>query len=126
MAADGEEVAMPTEKYDGSTIIRNSWPRWTRLADGSWSREWRVRFCAPVSDVQLSEFGKIRVDGLDTHCAPTEDSSEIRVATVAAGNAWSDELFFFATERLFLQLEAVFGRILTIEGEARERWRPFR
>jgi len=110
--------------YSGIPLVKNDWPEWVREEGGVVGRKWRFEFEQPLPDrVSDSALGD---DVLKVQIARGGSSHELVITTTTAENAWSDEVFFIATFRLFQRLEATFGRLKTIQGQARNMWRPFR
>ncbi|MDC0723642.1 hypothetical protein [Nannocystis bainbridge] len=116
---------MSTDGYDSAPIILNPWPDWIGGPDGSWARHWTFEFEMPVADAVLSS-AKLDQPRLHIELARGATPKELRLVATTRANAWSDEVFFFEFYTLFQRLEDLFGPIRTIEGQARDLWRPFR
>lgn len=116
---------MSTDGYDHAPIILNPWPSWIGGPDGSWVRHWAFEFVMPVSNALLSS-ATLDQPHLRVEVARGATPSELRLVATTRANAWSDEIFFFEFYALFQRLEELFGPIRTIEGQARNLWRPFR
>jgi len=116
---------MKNDDYSGTPIIKNPWPEWTPLEAGAFARRWKFEFERPPQEELISADG---LDDAELQIALTRGDSraELIATTTTKGNAWSDAIFFTAFYRLFERLEARFGRLRTIQGQARDQWRPFR
>jgi len=114
------------ESYHRDNVIKNKWPDWIPAEQGVMERRWQIEFEAPLDGQEFASSGGLGESELEVLVTQGARSSELDVVTKTRGNAWSDELFFFAAYRLFERLEAKFGRIRTIQGQGREQWRPFR
>ncbi|MCY1058289.1 hypothetical protein [Nannocystis sp. SCPEA4] len=116
---------MSEASYDGSPIIINPWPQWVGGEDGSWARHFTFEFETAVAGDALAAANVDQAD-LMVQVAEGATPCQIRLTATTRANAWSDAVFYDQFYTLFARLEEVFGRIHTIEGQAREMWRPFR
>jgi len=107
-------------------IIINPWPEWQALADGAHRRTFRFELEQAIAPATNLDEVLREGDVLDVHAQRGDAPYVLMVETTTRDNARSDELFFFAFYRLFVRIEERVGRILTIEGQARALWRPFR
>lgn len=125
MAPNPEILNMKSDDYSGAPIIKNPWPEWMPVEGGGLARQWMFEFDSPVPDDSISSDG---LDESDLQVSVERGASEtmLILTTTTQANAWSDEGFFFAFYRLFERLESKFGRLKTIQGQARDLWRPFR
>ncbi len=113
---------MSDDDYKSASVIKNRWPPWIPQPDGSHQRTWHFRFEESVSPTDQHLLDEPDISASITHPAP----DSLVITTTTRGNAFSDELFFFASFRLFVKLEELYGRLKSIEGEDRSLWRPFR
>lgn len=113
-------------KYDYSDehFIKNCWPEWKRAGDG-YLRVWRFEFERELDADRISNDG-LGDEDLQVAVQLGESSSVLIAETWTVENPFSDSIFFVAFWRLFQRIEARFGRLKTIQGQARESWRPFR
>jgi hypothetical protein len=112
------------DDYGGHKIIKNDWPKWVPTDDGGWRRDWHFEFESPVAVESLA--AQLDEPGLAVSVSRTSSASVLDIAVTTHGNPKTDDTFFFAMYRLFKRVEEMFGPIRTIQGQAREMWRPFR
>jgi hypothetical protein len=110
--------------YSSIKVIKNPWPEW-KWVDGEWQRCWHFEFEHDISPSSMVSDG-LSEEELSVHVVAAESPTKLVVTTTTRGLRLSDELFFYATYRLFAKLEERFGKILTIEGQERALWRPYR
>lgn len=113
---------MSDDDYTSAAVIKNRWPAWIKQPDGSHQRVWHFQFEETISPINNRSLDEPDIVVSVTHVGPTS----LLVTTTTHANAFSDEIFFFAAFRLFKTLEETYGRLKSIEGEERKRWRPFR
>lgn len=116
---------MKNDDYSRAPIIKNPWPEWIPVRGGGLARHWTFEFDAPVSNDSISSEGLDEPD-LQVRVERGASATTLVLTTTTHANASSDESFFFAFYRLFERLESKFGRLKTIQGQARDLWRPFR
>jgi len=124
--SDFEEhaVVAMSEQYTAEGIIKNAWPEWVADASGGWTRTWKVAFEAPPTEAQLG--ATLDIDELSVVICRDEQLNCVVFRARTTSNPWSDQLFFHAAYELFIALERLFGRIVSIQGQSRNLWRPFR
>ena len=115
---------MSDNDYSTASVIRNPWPSWAPAGTNAFARHWIFEFEDPIS-LPVSPDGLSDSD-LQVTAERGESPHLLLATTVTTANAWSDAIFFDAFYRLFERLEAHFGRLRSIQGQAREQWRPFR
>ncbi len=112
--------------YDDEPVIKNAWPDWTPVAGGAHERRWTFEFEQPLDDAQIAS-AQLDAPNVKVTMQRREASKTILdLMATTDGNAWSDEIFFYAFYALFERLEQAFGRLKTIQGQPRDLWRPFR
>ncbi|WAS98637.1 hypothetical protein [Nannocystis punicea] len=116
---------MSEDGYEREPLILNPWPRWVGDAHGSWARRFTFVFVAPVAAEALAAVDVDQPD-LTVRLARGAAPCELQLVATTCANPRSDAVFFFQFHDLFARLEQIFGRIETIEGQARQLWRPFR
>lgn len=116
---------MDHDEYTGESLIYNPWPKWEPTEEGGWVRRWSFRFECALRDDEVASDG-LGDASLHVLVSRGASSSELVALTTTHANPWSDECYFFVFFRLFHQLEVRFGRLDSIQGQARMCWRPFR
>jgi hypothetical protein len=116
---------MDHDEYTIESLIDNPWPKWEPTNEGGWVRSWSFRFDCELRDEAVTSDG-LGDASLHVLLSRGSSSTELVALTTTHANPWSDECFFFVFFRLFQQLEARFGRLELIQGQARVFWRPFR
>jgi len=113
-----------SDRYDGSEIIKNLWPEWVPDSAGGWSRTWSFVFEQDMPALLLP--AGLSDEVVDVAVAAGPSANHLLVKTRTIANRWSDEVFFLSAYRLFERLEQRFGPLVSIEGQPRAHWRPFR
>jgi len=114
---------MSEPSYRGEKIIKNHWPNWMPLENGQFARHWTFEFegCLPENtDAELSDAD------ISVRLSRGGTPNQLLATTSTSGNAWSDAVFFTTFYRFLERLEARFGRLRSIQGQARDEWPPFR
>ncbi len=115
---------MTDDDYSNAEVIKNPWPTWVSMADGSWQRQWIFELERPVSDGSLE--GRLRLPSLAVQAVRLKSPNELEMTVSTTDNPWSDAIFFTAMYRLFQGVEEAFGQIKSIQGQPRNMWRPYR
>lgn len=112
--------------YSPATVNTVQFAPWVLGVDGRMSRTWEVRLAAtPERDVRS---WRLNEPGLEVRVAQSsaEDPRVLAVTTVSLGDHLSDEIFYFATYRLFAAIDRELAPISAINGSPRNVWYPFR
>ena len=112
--------------YSAKHLVHNRWAPLQQLPNGHWQRVWALllkkerppHISLQNVSTQLSE------DGFDVKVTLTQDAPRLLTATVTTAEDGWDDRFFFA--RLFKRIDEKIGALETIEGQARDLWRPWR
>ncbi|MBN8612653.1 MAG: hypothetical protein J0L92_18810 [Deltaproteobacteria bacterium] len=118
---------MTREKaYASSEIRRVTFPAWAPGPDGLMHRTWHLVLRDPPSErVETWRAAEpslqVRVD-----VVAGGDGRRLDVVTTALAEPMSDEVFYWATYRVFVAIDHELDHVEEIQGSPRDSWFPFR
>ncbi len=109
-------------KYSADDIIINNWAELKQTSDEKWSRIWNILLQQTIPETvdyeTISDFLCHKDFSVQVNIS---EANHLIVTVTTERWGWDDELYF-ATYRMFEEIEQLLGKIYTIQGESRDKW----
>lgn len=118
-------------KYSADNIIVNEHPELKKLPNGKWEQVWDIVLNQPISEkINLKDISqKLSNEDFefDVHIQVTKGQYlKVCVTCIRDANPYHHDYSLFAVYKMFENIDRLLGSIDTIQGQKKDRWRPFR
>jgi hypothetical protein len=112
-------------QYNTDDIVIHNWAKLTQTPEGKWNRIWNIILQKNVS-------GELDLDTLQKKLSKEDflikvnidNGNNLQISVTTERWGWEDELYF-ATYKMFEEIDRLFGTIDTIQGQDRDLWEPW-
>ncbi|WP_375492779.1 hypothetical protein [uncultured Nostoc sp.] len=109
-------------KYSPNDIIINNWAELRQTPDGKWNRLWSISLQKSILEtIDYENISKLLSHEDFYVQVQISEPNCLLVSVTTERWGWDDELYF-ATYRMFEEIEHILGKIDKIQGENREKW----